>query len=818
MEEENENSEGRAMKGVIKNKYYISPQFSDPKKEAEYNALRIHNIKEYICIHLTVSLFIVLVECFAFSASKKKGSKVIIDRLLKRGLQGNMLEHLTKKDASVMEHFVVVFSLLNCMMHVVVLIKVFFTPAKNSYSKSLFVGYIIINQVFQFLSLYFFTKQNEENKADATRFTFYNSNFSLYIHFFVDSVFLLCLPTLNFLSTLLFLIGYLSVNAALMALIKFATAKVEVELYFMYILTALLVMFTILRYLTEERNRILLHAIKDIVCSNYKKVGDFKSTCDKENESIAVDITKDDNYDKMGENYKFLFSEKSFFFNDFTINACYKDYYSVSYFLKRLLIGCGANKNKEMKKRTNEEKKNFQNVKKHLNESDILTIAYETDVLKNVKKINSDEIGRNWDYSFIDSEHGKSTLVILQVGYHLISPYMENNEKKKKLQLFLLLINNMYFPNPYHNANHGATVCHLSKCLAHMTDFDKSLNNTYMICYLIASIAHDVGHPGKTNAYLSETNHILSIRYNDMSILENYHCSITFSILQLIGHDFLINNEDTKLVEKNNYTNLRKFIIELIISTDMKLHFEYVDIFKKRKRSENFDIGDRDAINLGTINIKVADIGHTCLKWRDHAKWTMLVSEEFFSQKKVEELHRKNKSMGGYQCTPRGNEQSIDEAMVFNYENIYINYINNINNVNNYDFSYIKLNFIHHHDFVKSIPSTQVYFFEIIVTPLIQELQSMEKGKKEITQKVLHNLNVNLKTWRLIEKNINLFYNTDKMRVTDYYKNLEKKKMLRGIISLLDIGEEDVISLTKNYSQEEGNAQQEEEEKKEKKG
>ncbi|KMZ91496.1 3',5'-cyclic-nucleotide phosphodiesterase [Plasmodium vivax Mauritania I] len=791
MEEENEKSEGRTTRGVIKNKYYISPQFSDQKNETEYNALRIHNIKEYICIHLTVSLFIILIECFAFSAN------------------------LTKKDASVMEHFVVVFSLLNCLMHVVVLIKVSLSPAKNSHSKSLFVGYIIINQVFQFLSLYFFTKQNGENKADATRFTFYNSNFSLYVHFFVDSVFLLCLPTLNFLSTLLFLLGYLSTNAALMGLIKFTSAKIEVELYFIYILTALLVMFTILRYLAEERNRILLHMIKDLICSNCKKVGDFKSTCEKETESIAVDIAKDDNCDKMEDNYKFLFSDKSFFFNDFTINACYKDYYSVSYFLKRLLIGCGANKNKEMKKRTNEEeKKKFQNVKKHLNESDILTIAYETDVLKNVKKINSDEIGRNWDYSFIDSEHGKSTLVILEVGYHLISPYMENNEKKKKkLQLFLLLINNMYFPNPYHNANHGATVCHLSKCLAHITDFDKSLNNTYMICYLIASIAHDVGHPGKTNAYLSETNHILSIRYNDMSILENYHCSITFSILQLIGHDFLINSEDTKLVEKNSYANLRKFIIELIISTDMKLHFEYVDIFKKRKRSENFDISDRDAINLGTINIKVADIGHTCLKWRDHAKWTMLVSEEFFSQKKVEELHRKNKSMGAYQCNPLGNEQSIDEAMIFNYENIYINHINNINNVNNYDYSYIKLNFIHHHDFVKSIPSTQVYFFEIIVMPLIQELQSMEKAKKEITQKVLHNLNVNLKTWRLIEKNINLFYNTDKMRVTDYYKNLEKKKLLRGIISLLDIGEEDVISLTKNYSQGE-DAQQAEEEKK----
>ncbi|SBT78238.1 cyclic nucleotide phosphodiesterase, putative [Plasmodium ovale] len=789
MDGDNENKE-KIMKEVIKKKYeisflravfYIFPQFCDTNKEMEYNDMRIHNVKEYICIHLTLSLLVVLVECFTFSSN------------------------ISRKNASVMELFVVAFSLLNCLMHIVVLVKIYFFSPRNAHMKSLFVAYIIINQVLQFLSLYIFTKENGEIKNSPNRLALYNSKFSLYVHFFVDSVFILCLPTLKFLLSFIFMLIYLSSNIVLMVLISYKGEKSEADFYYMYILSMLLVMFFILRYLLEERNRILLFMIKEIL-SNDRKFYEIKQRYEKDTESITVDIAKD-KYEKKNDNYKFLFSDKSIFFNDFTINACYKDYYSVSYFLRKLLTSCDSSKIKQRKTREDNEDdengKTFEDFKKHLNESDILTIAYEADVLKNIKKIDSDEIGRNWDYSFIDSEYGKSTLVILEVGYHLISPYIENNEdKRKKLQLFLLLINSMYFPNPYHNANHGATVCHLSKCLAHITDFDKYLNNTYMICYLIASIAHDVGHPGKTNAYLSETNHILSIRYNDMSILENYHCSITFSILQLIGFDFLINNEDTKLVDKNNYTNLRKFIIELIISTDMKLHFEYVDIFKKRKKSENFDISDRDAINLGTINIKLADIGHTCLKWRDHAKWTMLVSEEFFSQKKVEELHKKNKNMGPYDMKHVENEESIDEAMIFNYENIYINYVNNINNINKYDFSYIKLNFIHHHDFVKSIPSTQVYFFEIIVMPLIQELQSMEKAKKEITQKVLHNLNINLKTWRLLEKNINLFYNTDKMRVTDYYKNLEKQKLLRGI-SLLDIAEEDVISLTQNFVKEE---------------
>ncbi|CAD2111859.1 3',5'-cyclic-nucleotide phosphodiesterase [Plasmodium vinckei petteri] len=791
MDEENEKDMEKITTGLINRKFFLFPQFSNKKNEIEYNVLRNYNAKEYIYIHLVVSLLVILIEFISFSFN------------------------LSKKDATVMEIFVFIFSVLNCIMHIVVIIKFYFFSPRNIYSKSLFIGYIIINQIFQFLSLYFFTKKNKEFKEGSIQIVAYNNKLSLYIHFFIDSVCIICLPTLKYIVSVIFMILYASGTTILILLTNFKKEENASELISIYILSVVLLMFIFLRYLAEKRNRILLYIINEFLLNNYKADIDTKTQCSNENESISVNIDKEN--DKTCNNSKTLFAEKSMIFKDFTINACYKDFCSVSYFLKKISVSNNDILEMEKNKENTGAKKTFDEIKKRLNESDILQIAYEADVLKNIKKINSDEIGRNWDYSFIDSEYGKSTLVILEVGYHLISPYIENNEDKKhKLKLFLLLINSMYFPNPYHNANHGATVCHLSKCLAHITDFDKHLNKTYMICYLIASIAHDVGHPGKTNAYLSETNHILSIRYNDMSILENYHCSITFSILQLIGFDFLINNEDTKLVDKNNYANMRKFIIELIISTDMKLHFEYLDIFKKRKRSENFDVADRDAINMGTINIKLADIGHTCLKWRDHAKWTMLVSEEFFSQKKVEELYRKNKDTDPNNFNGILNDTSIDDSMIFNYENIYINYSNNINNINEYHFSYIKLNFIHNHDFVKSIPSTQVYFFEIIVMPLIQELQSIEQANKEITHKVLHNLNVNLKTWKLLEKNINLFYNTDKMKGTDYYKNLEKQQLLRGV-RLLDIGEEDVMSLTKNIFNEKSMEKTGENKKKEKK-
>jgi len=50
---------------------------------------------------------------------------------------------------------------------------------------------------------------------------------------------------------------------------------------------------------------------------------------------------------------------------------------------------------------------------------------------------------------------------------------------------------------------------------------------------LISAIGHDLNHPGVTNAYLVNSKHSLALRYNDISVLENYHASTLFQILEL---------------------------------------------------------------------------------------------------------------------------------------------------------------------------------------------------------------------------------------------------------------------------------------------
>jgi len=49
-----------------------------------------------------------------------------------------------------------------------------------------------------------------------------------------------------------------------------------------------------------------------------------------------------------------------------------------------------------------------------------------------------------------------------------------------------------------------------------------------MLAYIISGACHDVGHPGFNNLFLLEKRDDIAIRYNDVSILENFHVATTF--------------------------------------------------------------------------------------------------------------------------------------------------------------------------------------------------------------------------------------------------------------------------------------------------
>lgn len=104
---------------------------------------------------------------------------------------------------------------------------------------------------------------------------------------------------------------------------------------------------------------------------------------------------------------------------------------------------------------------------------------------------------------------------------------------------------------------HGPSIKEQSIAAALLQPFDA-------LTLLISAIGHDVGHPGVNNAFLVSLNAPLAQLYNDRSVLESFHCAAYSQILR----------RHWPSVFKD--TTMRKLMINIILATDMGLHFKYM--------------------------------------------------------------------------------------------------------------------------------------------------------------------------------------------------------------------------------------------------
>lgn len=96
---------------------------------------------------------------------------------------------------------------------------------------------------------------------------------------------------------------------------------------------------------------------------------------------------------------------------------------------------------------------------------------------------------------------------------------------------FYRILESAYKENPYHNANHGADVCASMFYFVCNSDLVKFMSKLDVLAVLIASLGHDVGHPGVTNRYLVNNRDRIALRFNDQSVLENMHIYTIFKIM-----------------------------------------------------------------------------------------------------------------------------------------------------------------------------------------------------------------------------------------------------------------------------------------------
>jgi hypothetical protein len=201
-----------------------------------------------------------------------------------------------------------------------------------------------------------------------------------------------------------------------------------------------------------------------------------------------------------------------------------------------------------------------------------------------------------------------------------------------------------YNDNPYHNFTHACDVVLSLYRMLVMVQWSKWLSEMDVYSLLVSALCHDIGHPGKTNPFLVETHHELSLRYNDKSPLENMHCAYLFELCKDPSKNVF------SLFEQPDYKRARSVCISAILATDNAKHFDMVKEIKKcyqvnstvcdqqARDPEDFrdlymsEVLCKDTILWMKMLLHLADISNPLKPFTTYRQWASRVLEEFFVQ------------------------------------------------------------------------------------------------------------------------------------------------------------------------------------------
>jgi len=128
------------------------------------------------------------------------------------------------------------------------------------------------------------------------------------------------------------------------------------------------------------------------------------------------------------------------------------------------------------------------------------------------------------------------------------------------------------------------------------------------------------------------TKHEMAIKYNDQSVLESHHVASAWALLLQEDYNFL------RALSREQYVELRDSVIQIVLGTDMKFHFEHYTKFKTKQASDTFQDGcEREDVKfMMSVLVHCADIANPVKPLKVCLKWTRQVMEEFFQQGELE--------------------------------------------------------------------------------------------------------------------------------------------------------------------------------------
>jgi len=197
---------------------------------------------------------------------------------------------------------------------------------------------------------------------------------------------------------------------------------------------------------------------------------------------------------------------------------------------------------------------------------------------------------------------------------------------------FLCAVQERYFEhNPYHNGIHGSDVMQTVNYFIQKDPVKKFLSPLDRSVALLAASIHDIGHDGVNNAFHIANADELAVRYNDISVLENFHVAQAFSLMRSQEGCNVFGN-----LSKDDFKYARGIMIDCVLGTDMSKHFEDAALFKTSlvpEPGQPFEISNvKEKRLMLKLLLHTSDVSNPAKERVSMLKWTDRVVEEFFRQ------------------------------------------------------------------------------------------------------------------------------------------------------------------------------------------
>ncbi|KAG0711898.1 High affinity cGMP-specific 3',5'-cyclic phosphodiesterase 9A [Chionoecetes opilio] len=221
-------------------------------------------------------------------------------------------------------------------------------------------------------------------------------------------------------------------------------------------------------------------------------------------------------------------------------------------------------------------------------------------------------------------------LFLLQHMYNDLGLLSKFGIETEVFRKFLCRVYHCYNQVPFHNFMHAFCVTQMMYGMICKCDLQRRLGDLDVLILLTSCVCHDLDHPGFNNIYQINARTELALRYNDISPLENHHCSVAFSVLERNECNIFKN------VPAEDYKKVREGIIRCILATDMARHNEILSDFRE---IQEFSFENRAHVNvLFMVLIKVADISNEARPLDIAEPWLECLMQEFFNQSDLEKL------------------------------------------------------------------------------------------------------------------------------------------------------------------------------------